>query len=59
MEHILLNWRRYLYGMWLGGSLSACYDTTITDYRFWLVLIPTAALVHIFNNKQDWNENSY
>lgn len=51
MEEILYNWRRYIYAIWLGGSLNACYDTTVTDIRFWLVLLPTAALVHIFNTK--------
>jgi len=51
MEEILYNWRRYLYGMWLGGSLNILFGATISDFRFWLVLLPTAALVHIFNTK--------
>jgi hypothetical protein len=56
MEEIVYNWRRYLYAMWLGGSLSILFGATITDFRFWLVLLPTAALVHIFNTKPDWEQ---
>jgi hypothetical protein len=26
---------------------------SVTDFRFWLVLLPTAALVHIFNTRPD------
>jgi len=53
MENLVYNWRRYLYGMWLGGILPVCFDVSVTDFRFWAVLLPTAALVHIFNNRTD------
>lgn len=53
MENFTSNWKRYLYAIWLSGSLSACYNATVLDFRFWLVLLPTAAFVIIFNNKSN------
>ena len=44
-NNLLQNWKRYLYGMWLGGSLSIVYDARVTEPGFWLVLLPTVALM--------------
>ena len=49
MKDLIQNWRGYIYGMWLGGSLGAVFDTGLLDFRFWVVLIPTAVFVKLFN----------
>jgi hypothetical protein len=53
MEYFINNWRRYIYAMWLGGSLAAVFDASVFDIKFWLVLLPTGALVKIFNDGLD------
>lgn len=49
MEHFKNSWKLYLYCMWLGGSLYACFGAQLTDLRFWVVLLPTVAMVTLFN----------
>ena len=51
MKNFTSNWKQYLYAIWLSGSLGACYSADLLDFRFWLVLLPTATFVGIFNNK--------
>jgi hypothetical protein len=52
MENFLINWKRYLYAIWLSGSLGVCYNANPFDLRFWLVVLPTAAFVMVFNNNR-------
>lgn len=55
MTDLVNNWKRYLYALWLGGAINAAFGTGILDLRFWVVLMPTVALVTIFNeNRFDW-----
>lgn len=43
------NMKKTLYGAWLGGSLSIVFGASLADWRFWVVLLPTVALVTVFN----------
>lgn len=52
MENFWQNWRDYIYGIWLGGSLSVLFNVGLFDIRWWLVVAPTVALVTIFNEKR-------
>lgn len=55
MERFAQNWKRYLYGLWLGGSINAAFGAGIFDLGFWVVMLPTVAFVTIFNDNQfDW-----
>ena len=53
MEYFINNWKRYLYAIWLGGSLGAAYGTSLLDIRYWLIVVPTMLLVAIFNDGLD------
>lgn len=52
MENFLMNWKNYLYGMWLGGSVAICFNTGVLDWRFWAVMLPTVALVTLVNERR-------
>lgn len=56
MKNFAENWKKYLYGFWLGGSLGLFYGATLLDLRFWLVLLPTALFVTLFNEDRfNWD----
>lgn len=52
MQNVIINWRDYLYGMWLGSSTALAFDSGIFDIRWWFVVIPTTVLVTLFNEKR-------
>lgn len=52
MKDSLNNWKKYLYCIWLGGSAVACFDTSILDWRFWVVTLPTVIAVTFINENQ-------
>jgi fatty acid desaturase len=43
------NMKKTLYAAWLGGSLSIA-GLSWSDWSFWVVMLPTVALVTVFNN---------
>lgn len=51
MDHLINNWRRYIWAMWLGGATSILFDTSVFDFRFWLLVVPTMLLVSVFNDR--------
>lgn len=49
MKNFLINWKGYLYCMWLGGAIPACFGVGLLDWRFWVVVLPTVAAVTVIN----------
>lgn len=45
MQDFLRDWKDYLFGMWLGGSIPAVFGAGLLDWRFWVVVLPTVAMV--------------
>lgn len=56
MKNFLNNWRGYLYCMWLGGAIPACFGVGLLDWRFWVVVLPTVAAVTLINENQSGGE---
>jgi hypothetical protein len=52
MEIMYNNWKRYIFGMWLGFSLTLNFDVTIFDPEFWFVALPTVVFVYLFNDNE-------
>jgi hypothetical protein len=51
MEEIIRNWKRYLFALWLGGSIPAAFNVGILDFRFWAVALPTVLFVKLINER--------
>jgi len=45
------NVKNYLYTFWLGGSL-AYADLTISNYKYWIIIVPTIVLVSFLNERK-------
>lgn len=52
MENFANNWKSYIYALWLCGSLYVCFGAELTDPRFWIVTLPVATCVILFNEKE-------
>jgi hypothetical protein len=52
MTNFINNWRKYVYGLWLGGSVPIVFGARITDIRFWLVVFPTMLFVTFINDRE-------
>ena len=48
-----MYWRRYMYSLWLSGSIPLVLGVGADDIRFWLIVLPTMLLVTIFNGPED------
>jgi hypothetical protein len=52
MTNFILNWRKYLYVLWLGGSIPAVFGAGFTDIRYWAVTLPTMLFVSFINDRE-------
>lgn len=53
MENFLRDWKDYLFGLWLAGAVNAIFGAGLFDWRFWVVVLPTVALVTFFNEDRE------
>ena len=44
--------KKYIYCVWLGGSLGYA-DITISNYKYWVIVVPTIIFVSIFTYKDN------
>lgn len=52
MTNFIQNWRKYMYGIWLGASVPTVFGAGITDIRFWMVVFPTMLFVTLINDRE-------
>lgn len=46
------HWKKYLYAAWLGGSITAFTNVKISDWQYYVIVLPIIMCVAAFNEEK-------
>ena len=48
---------RYAYLMWLGGAAYLIFGASVTDWRYWVLIVPTAVIETMSRRESEGGTN--